>query len=90
MRLFTRPHMAVRTAPEQRRADVFDAEGDRRMSTETGQEHTRIMVYGPVRTSRIADRRHRKPNSYPQDADLNWAAAHSYSAGVVKRVARRN
>ncbi len=45
------------------------------------------MVYGPVRTSRIAYK-HRKPNLYPQDADLNWAAAHSFSAGVVQRVAR--
>jgi len=88
MRLFTEAHMAVRTAREQRRADVLDADGDRRSSAETGQEHTRIMVYGPVRTSRIAYKRHRKPNLYPQDQELNWAAVHFYSAGVVKRVAR--
>jgi len=88
MRLFTEAHMAVRTAREQRRADVVDADGDRRMSTEAGQEHTRVMVYGPVRTSRIAYQRHRKPNLYPQDRELSWAAVHSYSAGVVKRVAQ--
>ena len=88
MRLFTEAHMAVRTAREQRRADVLDADGDRRSSAETGQEHTRIMVYGPVRTSRIAYKRHRKPNLYPQDHELNWAAVHFYSAGVVKRVAQ--
>jgi hypothetical protein len=87
MRLFTEAHMAVRTAREQRRADVAGADGNRRRSTEAGQEHTRIMVYGPVRTSRIAYKRHRKPNLYPQDRELNWAAAHSYSAGVVRRVA---
>src|SRR5262249_31704895 len=27
------------------------------------------------------------PNLYPQDRLLNWAAGHSYSAGVVKRLA---
>ena len=47
-----------------------------------------MMVYGPVRTSRIAYKRHRRPNLYPQDAELNWATAHSYSAGVVRRVAK--
>ena len=47
-----------------------------------------MMVYGPVRTSRIAYKRHRRPNLYPQDAQLNWATEHSYSAGVVKRVAK--
>jgi hypothetical protein len=88
MRLFTEAHMAVRTLREERRADVADADGDARVSAEAGQEHTRIMVYGPVRTSRIAYKRHRKPNLYPQDADLNWAAVHSFSAGVVRRVAR--
>jgi hypothetical protein len=88
MRLFTEAHMAVRTAREQRRADVLDADGDRRTSAETGQEHTRIMVYGPVRTSRIAYQRHHRPNLSPQDQELNWAAVHSYSAGVIKRVAQ--
>jgi hypothetical protein len=46
------------------------------------------MVYGPVRACRIAYKRHRRPSLYPQDADLNWAAGHSYSAGVVRRVAK--
>ena len=88
MRIFTEAHMALRTAREQRRADVADADGDVRVTAEDGQEHTRIMVYGPVRTSRIAYKKHRKPNLYPQDADLNWAVLHSFSAGVVQRVAR--
>ena len=87
MRLFTEAHMAVRTAREQRRADVLDADGARRASAETGQEHTRIMVYGEYapRGSSISATASR---TYPQDQELNWAAVHSYSAGVVKRVAR--
>ena len=88
MRIFTEAHLGLRTAREERRADVADAAGDLRVSTEDGQEHTRMMVYGPVRTSRIAYKRHRRPNLYPQDADLNWASAHSYSAGVERRVAK--
>ena len=88
MRLFTEAHFAVRAARETRRTDVVDADGDVRVTAEPGQVHTRLMIYGPVRTTRIAYRRHRKPNLYPQDADLNWASAHSYSAGVAKRVAR--
>jgi hypothetical protein len=46
------------------------------------------MIYGPVRTSRIAYRKRGKENLYPQDRQLNWAVAHSFSAGVVKRVAK--
>jgi hypothetical protein len=88
MRILTGAHMELRAAREQRRADVVDADGDARRTAEDGQEHTRIMVYGPVRTSRIAYKRYRKANLYPQDAELNWAAAHSFSAGVVMRVAR--
>lgn len=88
MRRLTEAHMALRAAREQRRSDVTDAEGKVRVTAEDGQEHTRAMIYGPVRTSRIAYKRHRKPNLYPQDAELNWAVLHSYSAGVVRRVAR--
>ncbi len=87
MRLFTEAHMAVRTARETRREDVVDAEGDRRVTVEGNKTHTRTMLYGPVRTTRMAYRRYHKPNLYPQDRQLNWAGAHSYSAGVVKRVA---
>ena len=57
------------------------------MTAETGQKHTRTMLFGPVRTSRIGYRRYHAENLYPQDADLNWAVTHSYSAGVLKRVA---
>ena len=88
MRIFTEACLGLRTAREQRRTDVADAAGDVRVSTEDGQEHTRMMVYGPVRTSRIAYKRHRRANLYPQDAELNWGTEHSYSAGVVKRVAK--
>ena len=88
MRLFTEAHMAVRAARETRRADVADADGDARVTVEDGKEHTRTMVYGPVRTSRMAYRRYHKANLYPQDSELNWAADHSYSAGIVKRVSR--
>ena len=47
-----------------------------------------MMIFGPVRTSRTAYRRRGEENLFPQDAELNWAAAHSYSAGVEKRAAR--
>jgi hypothetical protein len=87
MRLFTEAHMAVRTARETRREDVVDAQGDRRVTVEENRPHTRTMLYGRVRTARMAYRRYHKPNLYPQDGQLNWAAAHSYSAGVVKRLA---
>ena len=30
------------------------------------------MIYGPVRTTRIAYRKKGKENLYPQDAELNW------------------
>ncbi len=87
VRLLTEAHMKVRAAREQRRSDVLDADGRSRVTAETGQEHTRMMLFGPVRTSRIAYRRYHAENLYPQDAQLNWAVAHSYSAGVTKRVA---
>ena len=47
-----------------------------------------MMIFGPVSTSRIAYRKRGKENLYLQDAELNWAAAHSYSAGVEKRAAK--
>jgi hypothetical protein len=87
VQLLTEAHMMVRAAREQRRGDVIDADGRTRVTAETGQEHTRTMLFGPVRTSRIGYRRYHAENLYPQDADLNWAVTHSYSAGVLKRVA---
>ena len=86
-RLFTEAHMRVRAARETRRDDVIDADGRTRVTAEPGQGHTRMMLFGPVRTARIAYRRYHADNLYPQDAALNWAVTHSYSAGVVKRVA---
>jgi hypothetical protein len=88
MRLLAEAHLALRTAREQRRDDVADADGDAHAAAEGGQGHTRVMIFGPVRTSRIAYRRRGKENLYPQDAELNWAELHSYSAGVEKRAAR--
>ena len=87
MRLLTEGHMALRTAQEPRREDVVDADGDARVTVEEDKSHTRTMLYGRVRTARMAYRRYHKPNLYPQDRLLNWAAVHSYSAGVVKRLA---
>jgi hypothetical protein len=88
MRLLAEAHLGLRALREQRRDDVRDAEGDLRRITEAGQEHTRIMIFGPVRTSRIAYRKRGKGNLCPQDAELNWAGLHSFSAGVEKRAAK--
>jgi hypothetical protein len=88
MRLLAQGHLSLQALPEQRRDDVTDADGDVRVTCEDGQEHTRVMIFGPVTASRIAYRRNGKANLYSQDAELNWAAAHSYSAGVEKRAAR--
>jgi len=88
MRLLAEAHMRLRALREQRRGDVRDADGDVRRTAEDGQEHTRIMIFGPVRTSRTAYRKRGKENLYPQDAELNWAGLHSYSAGVERRAAR--
>ena len=46
MRIFTEAHLGLRTAREQRRTDVADAAGNLRVSTEDGQEHTRMMATG--------------------------------------------
>jgi hypothetical protein len=88
MRLLAEAHLALRALREQRRDDVTDADGDLRRTAEDGQEHTRVMIFGPVHTSRTAYRKKGKENLYPQDAELNWAAGHSYSAGVEKRAAK--
>ncbi len=88
MRLLAEAHMALRATREERRGDVRDADGDLRVTCEDGQEHTRVMIFGPVRTWRAAYRRRGKENLYPQDAELNWAVLHSYSAGVEKRAAK--
>lgn len=57
MRLLAQAHLDLRALREQRRADVTDADGDVRRTAEDGQEHSRIMIFGPVRTSRIAYRK---------------------------------
>jgi hypothetical protein len=57
MRLLAEAHMALRAAREESRGDVQDADGDLRVTCEDGQEHTRVMIFGPVRTWRAAYRR---------------------------------
>ena len=84
MRLVTQGHLDLRAAREQRRDDVTNAGGDARTTCEDGHERTRVMIYGPVATSRIAYRKKGKENLYPQDAELNWGG-HSYSQGIVRR-----
>jgi hypothetical protein len=57
MRPLTQAHLDLRAAREQPRHDVVDAGGDARTSCEDGHGRTRVMIYGPVRTTRIAYRR---------------------------------
>jgi hypothetical protein len=87
MRELVQAHMDLRALREQPRDDVTDADGDLHRTRETGQERTRVMIFGEVDTSRIAYRRRGKPNLYPQDAALNWGPRR-YSAGVERRIAR--
>ena len=91
MRLFAQAHMSLRARREQRRADVTDADGDVRAVTEDGQEHTRVMIFGPVapRGSPIA-RRERRAYT-PQDAEQNWAACtHTRPGGKAGGQGRRD
>jgi hypothetical protein len=88
MRLLAQAHLGLRALREQRRDDVTGGDGGLRRTAEDGQEHARVMIFGQVSTSRIAYRKKGKENLYPQDAELNWAAGHSYSAGVEKRAAK--
>ncbi len=84
MRLLTQAHLDLRAVRERRRDDVTDADGDARTICEDGHERIRVMIYGPVTTSRIAYRKKGKENLYPQDAELNWGQQ-SYSAGIIRR-----
>ena len=88
MRLLAKAHLGLRALLVRRRDDVTDADGGLRRTVEDGQQHARVMIFGPVRTSRTAYRKKGKENLYPQDAELNWAAGHSYSARVEKRAAK--
>jgi hypothetical protein len=81
MRLVTQAHLDLRAVREEH-VPVTDADGDARVTAEDRQDRTRIMIFGPVVTSRTAYRRRGKKNLYPQDAELNWAG-HSYSAGII-------
>ncbi len=87
IRLLTQAHLDLRAAREQRRDDVTDADGDTRATREDGHERTRVMIYGPVVTSRIAYRKKGKENLYPQDAGLSWGQQ-SHSAGIIRRNAK--
>lgn len=71
MRLLTQGHVDLRAAREQPRRDVTDADAITRTICEEGHERTRVMIYGPVRTTRIAYRKKGKENLYPQDAELS-------------------
>jgi hypothetical protein len=84
MRLLTQAHLDLRAAREQRRDDVTGADGDARTTCEDGHQRTRVMIYGPVTTSRIAYRKPGKENLYPQDAELSWGGQ-AYSAGIIRR-----
>jgi hypothetical protein len=84
MRLLAQAHLDLRAAREQRRDDVTGAGGDARTICEDGHERVRVMIYGPVTTSRIAYRKKGKENLYPQDAELNWGQQ-AYSAGIIRR-----
>lgn len=85
-RLLAQAHLDLRALREQRRDDVADADGDRRMTCEDGQERGRVMIFGDVSASRVAYRKKGKPNLYPQDAELNWGPR-CYSAGIERRLA---
>lgn len=41
------------------------ADGGLRRTAEDGQRHARVMIFGPVRTSRTAYRKKGKENLYP-------------------------
>ena len=91
MRLLAQAHMSLRALRGRRRADVTDADGDVRAMTEDGQEHTRVMIFGPVapRGSPIA-RRERRTYT-PQDAEQNWAACtHTRPGGKAGGQGRRD
>jgi hypothetical protein len=85
-RLLAQAHLDLRALREERRGDVIDSDGDRRVTCEDGQERGRVMIFGDVTTSRAACRKKGKPNLYPQDAELNWGPR-CYPAGVERRLA---
>jgi hypothetical protein len=87
VRLLAQANLDLRAVREQRRGDAVDADGRRRGTAGDGHERTRIMVSGPVRTSRMAYRRRGQENLYPQDAELSWGED-ACSAGIVRRVAK--
>jgi len=62
MRLLAGAHLALRAAREPRRGDVTGADGGVHAVAGDGQEHTRVMIFGPVRTSRIACRKRGREN----------------------------
>lgn len=85
-RLLAQAHLDLRALREERRDDVIDSDGDRRVTCEGGRERGRVMIFGDVRTSRIACRKRGKENLHPQDAGLNWGPR-CYSAGAERRLA---
>jgi hypothetical protein len=85
-RLLAQAHLDLRALREERRDEVIDEDGGRRVTCEDGQARGRVMIFGDVTTSRMAYRKRGKPNLYPQDAELNWGPR-CYSAGIERRLA---
>ena len=85
MRLLTQAHLDLRAAREQRRDDVTDADGDARTTCEDGHQRTRVMIYGPVTTSRIAYRKSAQGEPVPAGRGAELGGGSSYSAGIIRR-----
>lgn len=64
-------HLDLRAVREQRRDDVVDAEGSRRVRVEAGQVRPLQTIFGAVEVTRLAYRRRGKRNLCPADAALN-------------------
>jgi hypothetical protein len=64
-------HLDLRAVREQRRGDVVDAGGARRVRVEAGQVRPLATVFGAVKVTRLAYRRRGQANLCPADAALN-------------------
>ena len=88
MRRRTQARVDRRAAGERRRDDVTDAGGDARTSGEDGHERTRVMIYGGVRTTRMAYGRRGKEKLYAQDAERTGGAGVRGGDGGAQRGGR--
>jgi hypothetical protein len=71
VRALYQDHLDLRAVREQRRDDVVDAEGSRRVRVEAGQVRPLQTIFGAVEVTRLAYRRRGKRNLCPADAALN-------------------